>query len=147
MARRIVMGRFSSSRWDCVITKPGYDALTVDVNDREKCAFAASSGNHMIIATAGQISGLDSFVSFGYTYSNPPPIMFAIKRGGSFYTDVPGYWIDAGTEGSPAVYGNVYCAVVRADRIAATIALSAYWKSELTIPFSGTDKFVWYGAE
>jgi hypothetical protein len=114
MARRIVMGRMANGSFDLRISRRGYDAYTENVNDFKRISFSAVRQSRAKVASTGVVMSLGSWVNFGKTFANPPPVLAVLKRGGrmffNYYNNVgngtPGFW-----------YVTPYCFVVQENRL------------------------------
>lgn len=133
MARRVVMGRMSNGTYDLRISRPGFDAMTADVNNVRQISFSAQRTATSRVASAGEISALDTWKSFGHTFDDPPPVLALLKRGSYVITDL--YQEYPRPDGY--MRGSGFTIVVQATRLLATRP-SNYG---LTL---GSDKFIFY---
>ncbi|MCB5173637.1 hypothetical protein [Microvirga lenta] len=132
MARRVVMGNIGGV-YDLRISRPGYDAMTADVNNVRQISFSAQRSATSRVASAGEISSLDTWKSFGHTFDDPPPVLALLKRGSYVITDL--YQEYPRPNGYQR--GSGFTVVVQSNRLLATRP-SAYG---LTL---GNDKFIFY---
>lgn len=112
MARRIVMGQMSNGTYDLRISRKGFDALTADVDNDRQISFSAQRSARAKVGAAGNISGLNTWVSFGRSFDNPPPTLGALKRSGRVYFNLYEYLTPS--EGN--FFGNLYTLVVQENR-------------------------------
>lgn len=112
MARRVVMGRISGSTFDVRISRPGYDALTANVNNQRQISFSALRAANARVASAGEVSSLNTWKSFGQTFANPPPMLALLKRGNFVITDL----YQRFTHPTGYLYGTPFCLVVQNNR-------------------------------
>lgn len=133
MARRVVMGRMNDGSYDLRISRPGYDAMAANVNDVRQISFSAQRAATSRVASAGEISALDTWKSFGATFDDPPPVLALLKRGSYVITDM--YQEYPRSDGYQR--GSGFTIVVQSTRLLATRP-SNYG---LTL---GSDKFIFY---
>lgn len=112
MARRIVMGNIGGA-YDLRISRRGFDALTADVNSNQQISFSALRAVRAKVGAAGNISGLNSWVSFGRTFDYPPPTLGAIKRNGRIFFNM--YTYIAPSSGGK-FFGSPFTLVVQETR-------------------------------
>jgi len=132
MTRRMVLGNLGGGVVDLRISRPGVDAMTGDINDRNQISFSMLRDAYGRVAAAGEIFGLQQWVNFSETFAAPPPVVWGTQIDGRFrvgdYVRVPG---NSGRyqDGSP------YLAVVTTSGICIqNTADFPYW-----VP--GTNKF------
>lgn len=136
MARRIVMGTIPGVMYDVRISRPGFDAMTADVNNPRQISFAASRWANARVASAGEIGSLDSWKSFGVTFDEPPPLLALLKRGSYVITDLYQEY----PRSSGYQRGSGFTIVVQRTRCLATRP-SNYG---ITL---GSDKFIYYALQ
>lgn len=104
MARRLVLGNA-----DFRISRPGFDAATANVADRSQISFALSRDVMGRVASAGDVTALNSLVAFAEVFSDPPPVIFGVVRSG--YVMIDDYNRQVGGSGRYQD-GTPYCAAV-----------------------------------
>ncbi len=134
MARRMVLGNFGGGVLDFRISRPGFDALTANVNDRSQISFALSRDVMGRVASAGDIQALNSWVTFSEAFPAPPPVLFGALRGGGVYIDE--YTRINGNSGRYQD-GTPHCAVVSTTGIMVTTAAMFSW------PINAGDRFIY----
>jgi hypothetical protein len=134
MARRIVMGNIGGA-YDLRISRRGFDAMAADVNNDKQISFSALRASRAKVGAAGNIAGLNDWVSFGRTFDNPPPTLAAIKRGGRVYFNL--YTFINPSDGD--FYGNPFTLVVQANRCKAVNCIP--WGG---FNFSAGDRYQFY---
>jgi hypothetical protein len=139
MARRVVMGQMTNGSYDLRISRRGVDAMTANVNDPKQISFSALRQASAKVASTGAVNSLGAWVSLGKTFSNPPPTLAVLRRGGRMFFNYYIYY--AGSEGAFNWYYNPYCVVVQENR--ARISKTHF--ENVTLP-SG-DGMVWYMLE
>lgn len=135
------MGRMSNGSYDVRISRKGYDAMTADVNNDRQISFSAQRAARAKVGAAGQVSGLNSWVSFGKTFTNPPPTLAALKRGGRVYFNFFEY-LGAPGGGNGIWQGTPFTLMVEENRVRAVKVIN--WGS-FTIPSS--DSYLFYTLE
>jgi len=138
MARRVVMGRMPDGTFDLRISRRGIDALSADVNDSRQISFSAQRAARAKVGAAGQISSLNTWVSFGKTFADPPPTLAAVKINGRVIFNHYEY-LPHPTEANAVFHGTPYCLVVQATRVKAIQAVS--WGNHA---FASGDKYLFY---
>jgi len=84
MARRMVLGNLDNGQIDIRISRPGHDAMTADINDRNQISFSMLRDAYSRVASSGELFGLQNWVYFTESFSEPPPIIFGTRIDGSF---------------------------------------------------------------
>ena len=138
MARRVVMGRMSNGSFDLRISRRGYDAMTSDVNDFKRISFSAVRQSRAKVASTGFATVLGSWVSFGKTFDNPPPVLATLRRGGQMYFN---WFLYAGDQYGVLGYATAFCFVVQESRL--KIARTCFQNATL----QAGDRMVWFGLE
>lgn len=134
MARRMVLGHFGGGVVDFRISRPGFDAMTANVNDRSQISFALSRDVMGRVASAGSVNALNSAVAFSETFPAPPPVLFGTVRSSGTYIDE--YRRITGS-GGRYQDGTPYCAVVTTTNIRVTNA------APFGVALPSGDKFVY----
>lgn len=138
MARRMVLGNMPTGGIDFRISRPGIDAATGDINDRQQISFAMSRDVNGRVAAAGALYGIGVWVNFPEVFAAPPPVLWGTMMDGGMlideYNRVNG---NSGRyhDGSPyalAVTSVGVCAICPAD--------FTYW-----VP--GTNQFIFMAVE
>jgi hypothetical protein len=138
MARRIVMGRMTNGSFDLRISRRGYDAMTSDANDFKKVSFSAVRQARAKVASTGFASVLGAWVNFGQTFSNPPPVLATLRRGGQMHFN---WFMYAGDQYGVLGYATAFCFVVQENRL--KIAKTCFETATLQTG----DRLVWFTLE
>lgn len=84
MARRMVLGNLDNGQIDLRISRPGYDAMTANVNDRNQISFSMLRDSFSKVAASGSIYGTSNWVYFQEGFAAPPPVLFGSQINGTF---------------------------------------------------------------
>jgi hypothetical protein len=130
----MVLGHFGGGVVDFRISRPGFDAMTANVNDRSQISFALSRDVMGRVASAGKVQALNSWVAFSEAFPAPPPLLFGTLRGGGVYIDEYRRF-----QGNSGRYqdGTPYCAVVSITGVLVTTA------APFTLPIGSNDGFIY----
>jgi len=134
MARRVVMGNIPGVGYDVRISRPGYDALTANVNDIRQISFSANRAGSARVAAAGEFGAMDAWHPLGHAYPAPPPILVLLKRGGYVMTDT--YEEYPRPQGYQR--GSGFTIVVQTSQILATAP------SQYGFALGAGDKYIYY---
>lgn len=134
MARRMVLGNFGGGVLDFRISRPGFDALTANVNDRSQISFALSRDVMGRIASAGKVQALNTWVSFSEAFPAPPPLLFGQLKGGGVLINE--YNRIQGNSGR-FQDGTPYCAAVSTTGVLFTTA------AMFGVPIGTNDGFIY----